>query len=70
MSSQTYAVTGMTCGHCASAVTEAVAALDGVTEVAVDVARGTVSIDARSAVSSESVAGAVADAGYTLVGSV
>ena len=37
-----YAVTGMTCGHCVGAVTSELKALDGVTDVAVElVADGT-----------------------------
>jgi len=34
--SATYAVTGMTCGHCVGAVTSELKALDGVTDVAVE----------------------------------
>ncbi|HEX4289411.1 MAG TPA: heavy-metal-associated domain-containing protein [Trebonia sp.] len=35
MTTTTYKVTGMTCEHCANAVTTEVTALDGVSEVAV-----------------------------------
>jgi len=39
---QSFQVTGMTCGHCASAVTEEIKQLPGVSDVAVDlVAAGT-----------------------------
>ena len=39
---QSFHVTGMTCGHCASAVTEEIKQLPGVSDVAVDlVAAGT-----------------------------
>ena len=42
---QTFAVTGMTCGHCTSAVTEQIKQLPGVGAVAVDlVAGGTSSV--------------------------
>lgn len=42
---QVYSVTGMTCGHCSSAVTAELAALPGVKEVRVDlVAGGTSSV--------------------------
>jgi copper chaperone CopZ len=45
----TYAVTGMTCGHCASAVTSELKTLEGVTDVAVDlVAGGTSSVTVTS----------------------
>ncbi len=49
MTTNTYAVTGMTCGHCASAVTSELQALDGVTDVTVDlVAGGTSSVTVTS----------------------
>lgn len=38
-----YPVTGMTCGHCAQAVTSELQTLDGVHEVAVDLNAGGVS---------------------------
>ncbi len=37
---QSFAVTGMTCGHCASAVTDEIKQLPGVTDVAVDLVAG------------------------------
>ena len=40
MSTQTFDVVGMTCGHCAHAVTEELQALDGVTDVHVDLVAG------------------------------
>ena len=40
MSTQTFDVVGMTCGHCASAVTEELKALDGVSDVQVDLVAG------------------------------
>ncbi|HEY4603540.1 MAG TPA: heavy-metal-associated domain-containing protein, partial [Blastococcus sp.] len=40
MSSATYTVVGMTCGHCVSAVTEEVSQVPGVTAVDVDLASG------------------------------
>ena len=49
MTTNTYAVTGMTCGHCASAVTNELQALEGVTDVTVDlVAGGTSSVTVTS----------------------
>ena len=42
MSTQTFPVTGLTCGHCVGAITSEVKALPGVTDVQVDlVAKGT-----------------------------
>ena len=40
MSTQTFNVVGMTCGHCSSAVTEELKALDGVTDVRVELVAG------------------------------
>ena len=40
MATGTYQVTGMTCSHCVSAVTEELSQLDGVTDVAVDLETG------------------------------
>lgn len=49
MTTSTYAVNGMTCGHCASAVTTELTTLEGVTDVAVDlVAGGTSSVTVTS----------------------
>lgn len=39
-STQTFEVTGMTCGHCAQAVSSELQALDGVTDVTVDLNAG------------------------------
>ncbi len=49
MTTQTYAVTGMTCGHCEQAVSSELRTLDGVTDVFVDlVAGGTSSVTVTS----------------------
>jgi copper chaperone len=40
MGIQTYDVTGMTCGHCAGAVTSELKSLDGVHDVDVDLVAG------------------------------
>jgi len=63
--SNTYDVTGMTCGHCAQAVTSEVSAIDGVTEVSVDVATGKVTIEGDG-FTDEQVAAAVDEAGYAM----
>ena len=39
---QTFHVTGMTCGHCVQAVTDEVAAIEGVRSVRVDLDSGAV----------------------------
>lgn len=61
-----YTVTGMTCGHCVSSVTEEVGALDGVHGVDVDLPTGRVTVTSAAALDRESVRAAVADAGYEL----
>ena len=68
----TYAVTGMTCEHCAHAVTEELSALDGVTEVSVALAPGgesKVSVNSAVPLAQQSVAAALDEAGdYQLAG--
>ena len=44
MSTETYTVTGMTCGHCVSSVTEEVSELPGVTDVQVELETGKVTV--------------------------
>jgi copper chaperone CopZ len=67
-----YQATGLTCGHCAQAVTDELTALDGVESVAIElVAHGASSITVTSAVAltDDAVAAALDEAGdYVLVG--
>jgi copper chaperone len=63
---QTFHVTGMTCGHCVSAVTEEVGAIAGVTHVAVDLVSGRVTVGSGREVTTAEVAAAVDEAGYEL----
>jgi copper chaperone CopZ len=67
MSTTTWTVTGMTCGHCVKSVTEEVAAIPGVTDVVVELESGLVTVTAETDPSAEAVAAAVDEAGYTLV---
>ena len=67
MSTTTWTVQGMTCGHCVSAVTEEISAIPGVSDVAVDLATGLVTVTADADPSTDAVAAAVDEAGYTLV---
>jgi copper chaperone len=64
--SATYTVTGMTCGHCAQAVTTEVREIAGVTDVSVDVEAGRVTVEGEG-FTDEQVAAAVDQAGYALV---
>lgn len=67
---QTLQVQGMTCGHCAHAVTEELSALDGVRTVTVDLVPdgvSTVRVDADAELPADQVVAALAEAGdYTL----
>ncbi|MEU9866031.1 cation transporter [Streptomyces sp. NPDC047971] len=63
-----YAVSGMTCGHCKTAITESVSALAGVISVDVDVAGGLVTVTTGGAPDDAAIAAAVDDAGYELTG--
>lgn len=65
MGTTTYNVTGMTCGHCAKAVSSEVSAVDGVTDVVVDVEAGTVVVTGEG-VTEDAVRAAVDEAGYVL----
>lgn len=61
-----YTVTGMTCGHCVSAVTEEVSALSGVVDVKVELSSGRLTVTSDSPVADELVRDAVEEAGYRL----
>src|SRR3954471_2173298 len=65
--STTFQVNGMTCAHCQRAVSEEIAAVDGVASVTVDLASGTVTVTADRPVDRADIAAAVDEAGYTLV---
>jgi copper chaperone len=69
---QTFGVVGLTCGHCASAVTAEVSALPGVAAVVVQLVAGgvsTVRVEADHVVSDGELSGALEEAGdYRLVG--
>jgi copper ion binding protein len=64
-----YAVKGMTCGHCVSAVSDEVGRIDGVTGVDVDLATGAVTVTSAAALDDAAVRDAVDEAGYEVVGS-
>lgn len=66
MSTTTYGVTGLTCGHCVNAVTEEVSEIDGVTGVEVELVKGGTSaltVTSESEVSARSLAAAIDEAG-------
>jgi copper chaperone len=65
MDQTTYRVTGMTCEHCAAAVTTEVGSVAGVESVEVDVEAGTVVVRGER-VRDEEVRAAVDEAGYAV----
>lgn len=68
--STTVEVSGMTCGHCVSSVSEELEALAGVESVDVDLNAGgisTVTITSDKALSPAEIGEAVAEAGYLVV---
>jgi copper chaperone CopZ len=71
VSTRTYQVTGLTCGHCVSAVTEELRALPEVTDVQVDLVAGgvsTVTVTSAQPLAEDDVAAALDEAGdYQLV---
>ncbi len=63
---ETYTVTGMTCGHCVQAVTDEISALEGVRQVDVELTSGAVTVVSDDPLDQEAVAAAVDEAGYAL----
>jgi copper ion binding protein len=68
MSTATYTVTGMTCGHCVASVTEEVSQIPGVTAVDVDLASGGLTVTSAAPVEDSAVRAAVEEAGYEVSG--
>lgn len=66
MSTSTFTVVGMTCGHCVSSVTEEVSQVPGVTDIDVDLATGDLTVTSATGVDDAAVRAAVEEAGYTL----
>jgi copper chaperone len=63
MTTSTYTVTGMTCGHCVAHVKEEVSAIPGVTDVAVTLADGKLEVTSEAPIDFDRVVEAVAEAG-------
>ncbi|ADG76318.1 Heavy metal transport/detoxification protein [Cellulomonas flavigena DSM 20109] len=69
MSTTTFRVDGMTCGHCVRAVTEELTALPGVTDVTVDLVTGgssPVTVTSDAPLDRSAVEAAVVEAGYAV----
>lgn len=71
MATSTYTVTGMTCGHCVSSVSEEVGKISGVENVEVDLVtdgESKVKVTSTGDVPMDEVRAAVDEAGYALTG--
>ena len=68
MSTASYTVVGMTCGHCVTAVTEEVSQVPGVTSVDVDLPSGGLTVTSAAPVDESAVRAAVEEAGYEVAG--
>ncbi|MFB4316493.1 heavy-metal-associated domain-containing protein [Actinomadura sp. 21ATH] len=66
MSTATYTVAGMTCGHCVNSVKEEVGQVSGVSAVDVDLASGKVTVTSDAPLDEAQVRAAVEEAGYEL----
>ncbi len=66
MSTQTFTVTGMTCGHCVASVTEEVSEVAGVDRVDVVLESGQVTVTSNEPVDESAIRAAVEEAGYQL----
>lgn len=63
-----YEVDGMTCEHCAATVADELAELDHVTDVAVNLTTGAVTITSADELSDPHVAAVLAQTGHRLAG--
>ena len=64
MSTASFTVTGMTCGHCVASVTEEVSEVPGVDHVDVVLETGTLTVTSAEPVDDAAVRAAVVEAGY------
>jgi copper chaperone len=67
MTTATYTVRGMTCGHCVRAVQDEVGRVPGVRDVDVDLESGRVVVTSDREVASDEIRAAVDEAGYEVV---
>jgi copper chaperone CopZ len=68
MTTATYTITGMTCGHCVQAVRSGISAVAGVTAVEVDLGSGEARVTGDGPLDDPAVRAAVAEAGYSVAG--
>ena len=62
-----FTVIGMTCGHCVNSVTEQIQQIDGVRDIALDLATGAMTVTADPPITADAVSAAVREAGYQVV---
>ena len=67
MSTNTFVVKGMTCGHCVNHVTEEVSKIAGVVSVDITLETGAVTVTSTNDIDTAAVEAAVVEAGYELV---
>lgn len=67
MTTTEYQVTGMSCGHCESAIRNELSEISGVTDIEVSAATGRLAVTSDREVDDAAVLAAVDEAGYTAV---
>lgn len=67
MTTVTYKVSGMTCGHCVQSVKTEVSKLGGVTNVEIDLGSGQVMVTSEETIDDAALRAAVDEAGYEVV---
>jgi copper chaperone len=63
---RSYTVTGMTCGHCVTSVTEEIQEIAGVQDVDVVLETGAVTVTSDQPIDDATIKAAVEEAGYQL----
>lgn len=67
LSTSTYEVTGMTCGHCESSIREEVGKVAGIETLSVSAKTGTLVVTSRTGSDEAAIIAAVGEAGYAAV---
>lgn len=65
---QNIIIEGMSCGHCTGSVEKALRSMAGVTEVKVDLASKTASVESVKGLSEEVLKSAITDLGFSVTG--
>ena len=68
MTTKTFTVRGMTCGHCVNHVTTEISKVPGVVKVDIVLESGAVTVESSAPLADSDVASAVVAAGYEFVG--